>query len=47
MHLRLEPDSDELLRRIATAKDELGVNVELASPLPEPSTEIRPDFGRM
>ena len=30
--LRLEPDSDELLRRIATVKDELGVNVELASP---------------
>lgn len=30
--LRLEPDSDELLRRISTVKDELGVNVELASP---------------
>ena len=30
--LRLEPDSDELLRRIATVKDELEVNVELASP---------------
>ena len=30
--LRLEPDSDELLRRIATVKDELHVNVELASP---------------
>ncbi len=30
--LRLEPDSDELLRRIARVKDELDVNVELASP---------------
>jgi hypothetical protein len=30
--LRLEPDSDALLRRIATVKDELHVNVELASP---------------
>jgi hypothetical protein len=30
--LRLEPDSDELLRRIATVKDDLDVNVELASP---------------
>lgn len=30
--LRIEPDSDELLRRIATVKDELHVNVELASP---------------
>jgi hypothetical protein len=30
--LRLEPDSDALLRRIATVKDELDVNVELASP---------------
>lgn len=30
--LRLEPDSDALLRRIATVKDELQVNVELASP---------------
>lgn len=30
--LRLEPDSDELLRRIASVKDELDVNVELASP---------------
>ena len=30
--LRLEPDSDEVLRRISTVKDELGVNVELASP---------------
>jgi uncharacterized nucleotidyltransferase DUF6036 len=30
--LRLEPDSDDLLRRISTVKDELGVNVELASP---------------
>jgi hypothetical protein len=30
--LRLEPDSDDLLRRIATVKDDLHVNVELASP---------------
>lgn len=30
--LRLEPDSDELLMRIASVKDELNVNVELASP---------------
>jgi hypothetical protein len=30
--LRLEPDSDELLRGIAAAKDTLHVNVELASP---------------
>lgn len=30
--LRLEPDSDELLRRIAAVKNELHVNVELASP---------------
>ena len=30
--LRLEPDSDELLRRIASVKDDLDVNVELASP---------------
>lgn len=30
--VRLEPDSDALLRRIAEVKDELGVNVELASP---------------
>lgn len=30
--LRLEPDSDELLKRIASVKDELDVNVELASP---------------
>lgn len=30
--LRLEPDSDELLRRMATVKDDLQVNVELASP---------------
>ena len=30
--IRLEPDSDELLRRIPTLKEELGVNVELASP---------------
>jgi hypothetical protein len=32
VHLRLEPDSDELLRRLSTVKDDLGVNVELASP---------------
>lgn len=30
--LRLEPQSDELLRRISTVKDELCLNVELASP---------------
>lgn len=32
--LRLEPESesDEVLRRIAAVKDELGVNVELVSP---------------
>jgi len=30
--LRVEPESDEVLRRIATVKDELGVNVELVSP---------------
>jgi hypothetical protein len=30
--LRIEPASDVLLRRIATVKDELGVNVELVSP---------------
>jgi len=30
--LRLEPESDALLRRIAKAKDELDINVELASP---------------
>jgi hypothetical protein len=30
--LHLEPDSDDLLRRIAAVKDELHVNVELASP---------------
>lgn len=30
--LRLDPDSDELLRRIASVKDALDVNVELASP---------------
>lgn len=30
--LRLEPESDALLRRISTVKDELGLNVELASP---------------
>lgn len=30
--LRLEPDSDELLRRISTLKDELDVNIKLASP---------------
>lgn len=31
--LRLEPETDDLLRRIAVLKDELHVNVELASPL--------------
>ncbi len=35
LDLRLEPEADELLRAIARLKDELGVNVELAS---------RPDF---
>jgi hypothetical protein len=30
--LRLEPDSDELLQRIAKVKDDLDINVELASP---------------
>lgn len=30
--IRLEPDSDELLRRIVTLKEELDLNVELASP---------------
>lgn len=30
--LRLEPDHDELLRAIAVLKDELSINVELASP---------------
>ena len=37
--LRIEPDSDDLLRAIAPLKEELQVNVELASPLdfiPEP-----------
>ncbi len=31
--VRFEPDSDAALRRIAKLKDELAVNVELASPL--------------
>lgn len=31
--IRLEPDSDELLRRIPPLKEELELNVELASPL--------------
>lgn len=30
--LRLEPESDELLRALVHAKEELGVNIELASP---------------
>lgn len=30
--LRLEPDTDELLRRIATLKNDLEINIELASP---------------
>ena len=30
--IRLEPERDEVLRRIAEVKDELDVNVELASP---------------
>ncbi len=32
MHIRLEPDSDELLGRIVTLKEELDLNVKLASP---------------
>ncbi len=38
--LRIEPDSDDTLRAVSALKDELEVNVELASPLdfiPEPS----------
>jgi hypothetical protein len=38
INLRLEPDSDELLRAISELKDTLDLNVELASPsdfLPE------------
>jgi hypothetical protein len=31
--VRFEPDSEEALRRIAALKEEIGVNVELASPL--------------
>ncbi len=37
--LRIEPESDEIFRRIAEAKEKLDVNVELASPIdfiPEP-----------
>ncbi|HEX8065275.1 MAG TPA: DUF6036 family nucleotidyltransferase [Thermoleophilaceae bacterium] len=30
--IRFEPEADELLRAVARLKDELGVNVELASP---------------
>lgn len=30
--IRLEPDSDALMRRIVSAKSELDINVELASP---------------
>jgi hypothetical protein len=30
--LRLEPEADELLRRIAKAKNELDINIELVSP---------------
>lgn len=30
--LRLEPDSDDLLRKIAEVKDQLDINVELVSP---------------
>jgi hypothetical protein len=32
IHVHLEPDTDELLRRIPELKERLGVNVELASP---------------
>lgn len=38
--MRLEPESDALLRRIAAAKNELGVNVELVSP-PDFVPELR------
>lgn len=31
--VRFEPEADEALRRISSLKEELGVNVELASPL--------------
>lgn len=31
--IRVEPESDTVLRRIAELKEELGINVELASPL--------------
>ncbi len=34
--LRIEPESDELLRTIARLKDELDINVELASPVDFP-----------
>jgi hypothetical protein len=30
--MRLEPDSDELLRELPTLKERLGINIELASP---------------
>lgn len=30
--LRLEPESDDLLRRIASVKNQLGINIELVSP---------------
>jgi hypothetical protein len=46
--VRFEPDSEEALRRIAGLKEELGVNVELASPLdflpPLPGWEGRSRF---
>jgi len=38
--LRVEPESDDLLKRMAAAKDELGVNVELVSP-PDFVPELR------
>jgi hypothetical protein len=38
--LRVEPESDDLLKRMAAAKDELGINVELVSP-PDFVPELR------
>jgi hypothetical protein len=36
--VRFEPDSDAALRRLASLKEELSVNVELHSPSPAPSS---------
>jgi len=41
--LKLEPERDELLRRIAELKEELDINMELASPL---FSEIEPQIFR-